>query len=73
MSRRNHTTAASKCIRTRMAADGVTEAKVAEAADMTLDDLNARLDGVNEFMFAELVQVGGFLHLTPQELFTEAA
>jgi len=73
MSRRNHTTAASRCIRTRMTATGADGHKVAEAADMTLTDLNARLDGVDEFTVAELVHVGGFLALPIHDLFTEAA
>jgi methylglyoxal synthase len=73
MSRRTHTAATSKCIRTRMAATGADGHKVAEAADMTITDLNSRLNGVDEFTVAELVLVGGFLRLTPTQLLTEAA
>jgi hypothetical protein len=56
-----------------MAATGADGHKVAEAADMTLTDLNSRLNGVDEFTVAELVLVGGFLRLTAHELLTEAA
>ena len=56
-----------------MTATGATEAKVAEAADMTLDDLTARLNGADEFTVAELAHVGGFLHLGMTALLTEAA
>jgi hypothetical protein len=56
-----------------MVATGADGHKVAEAADMTLTDLNARLDGVDEFTVAELVYVGGFLRLAMTDLFTEAA
>lgn len=73
MSQRNPTEAIIRNIRSTMTVTGATEAKVAEAADMSLADLNARLNGVDEFTVAEIVHVGGFLHLTPTELLTEAA
>lgn len=73
MSRRTHTAAVIQDIKSRMTATGADGNKVAQAADMTITDLNARLNGVDEFTVAELVLVGGFLRLTTQELLTEAA
>ena len=73
MHRAANTTAIIRNIRTGMTATGATEAKVAEAADMTLDDLTARLNGADEFTVAELAHVGGFLHLGMTALLTEAA
>jgi hypothetical protein len=73
MSRRNHTETVIQDITSRMTALGDDGHKVAEAADMTLADLNNALTLRAEFNVAELVNVGGFFALTPQELFTEAA
>jgi hypothetical protein len=71
--RRSHTEAVIRDIKSCMNALGDDGHKVAQAADMTLTDLNARLDGVDEFTVAELVHVGGFLRLAMTDLFTEAA
>lgn len=73
MERRAGTSATTRSIRSAVVANGADEASVAEAADMTLDDLNAHLDGVTEFTVAELVHVGGFLRIPINKLFTEAA
>jgi hypothetical protein len=73
MSRRNHTETVIEDIKSRMTTLGDDGHKVAEAADMTLADLNNALTLRTEFNVAELVNVGGFFTLTPQELFTEAA
>ena len=73
MQRRTPTTAAIESIRSTMTASGVNEVSVAEATDIALEDLNARLNGTEEFTVAEMVLVGGFLHLPLTQLFAEAA
>lgn len=73
MSRRTHTAAVIQDIKSRMTAAGADGHKVAEAADITIADLNALLQGEHEFNVAELVTVGGFFAFTPAQLFTEAA
>jgi hypothetical protein len=73
MHRRNPTKTAIQDIKSRMVVLGATEETVAEAADMNLSDLTARLNEVSEFNVADLVRVGGFLHIPIHHLFTEAA
>lgn len=73
MQRRTHTTKTAASIRSAMVTRGATEESVAEAADITLTDLNSRLNGDHEFAAVELVLVGGFLRLPLTELFAEAA
>jgi hypothetical protein len=73
MQRRRATTATVQGIRSELVARGVTEESVAEAADMTLANLNACLDGATEFKVAEMVTVGGFLRIPLANLFPEAA
>lgn len=46
---------------------------VAQAADITISDLNDRLSGRVEFMVDELVHVGGFLHVPVTRFIKEAA
>lgn len=50
-----------------MLATGNTPESVAEATDLTISDLNERLEGVTPFNIRELVQVGGFLRLSPSQ------
>ena len=73
MHRRSPTGATIQDIKSRMEALGATEETVAQAADMNLSDLTARLNEVSEFNVADLVHVGGFLHIPIHHLFTEAA
>lgn len=73
MHRRSSTGANIQDIKSRMEALGATEETVAEAADMHLSDLTAHLTEVREFNVADLVRVGGFLHIPIHQLFTEAA
>lgn len=73
MSRRTHTAAVIQDIKSRMTATGADGNKVAQAADMTIADLNNALTMRTEFNVADLVNVGGFFSLTPTQLFTEAA
>lgn len=73
MHRRTPTIVAIQDIKSRMVTIGATEETVAEAADMNLSDLTARLHEVSEFNVADLVHVGGFLHIPIHQLFTEAA
>lgn len=46
---------------------------VAQAADITISELNDRLSGRAEFQPDELVRVGGFLHVPMSRLIKEAA
>lgn len=46
---------------------------VAQAADITVPDLNSRLAGETEFTVQELRGVGGFLRVPVSELLGEAA
>jgi hypothetical protein len=73
MHRRSPTCATIQDIKSRMEALGATEETVAEAADMNLSDLTAHLTEEREFNVADLVRVGGFLHIPIHQLFTEAA
>lgn len=73
MHRRSPTSATIQDIKSRMEALGATEETVAEAADMNLSDLTAHLTEAREFNVADLVRVGGFLHIPIHQLFTEAA
>jgi hypothetical protein len=73
MHRRTPTSATIQDIKSRMVALGATEETVAEAADMNLSDLTAHLHEVREFNVADLVRVGGSLHIPIRQLFTEAA
>lgn len=54
-------------VSTKISAAGIPPAKIAQAIDLTLPELSARLEGNAEFTFAELVQVGGFLHVCPSQ------
>lgn len=56
-----------------IAAAGFPISVVAEAADLTSAELQARLDGVAEFNTAELVMVGGFLRIRPSSFMGVAA
>ena len=44
---------------------GESVATVAEATDLTIADLNQRLEGRSPFTVRDLVRVGGFLHFQP--------
>ena len=54
-------------------ASGVPADFVAEAADLTPEDLKARLAGDVDFDLPELVKVGGFLHIRPSAFLNGAA
>ena len=48
-------------------AAGVSTSVVAQAADLTVPALEARLVGDVEFNVTDLVKVGGFLRIRPQQ------
>ena len=54
-------------------ASGLSIPSVAQAADLTVSELTARLTGAADFNITELVQVGGFLRIRPSEFLGEAA
>ena len=59
-------------VRLAIAAAGVDEASVAQAADISAADMNERLAGRVEFSVRELRGVGGFLRI-PVTRFMEVA
>ena len=42
---------------------------IASATDLSISESRARLDGVEQFDLAEVLQIGGFLHVRPSVFF----
>lgn len=60
-------------VREALSASTASPLDVAEAANVTVPELESRLDGREDFNIAELVRVGGFLRLDPADLLRGAA
>lgn len=73
MERRTLPQAVAGNVEAAISASGALLPVVAQAADLTISQLTDRLSGAVEFNTAELVQVGGFLHVRPSEFLIEAA
>ena len=67
MGSRRYSSVVAANVRSAISATGNTPESVAEATDLTISTLNARLSGRTPFSFSELVTVGGFLHVEPAD------
>lgn len=60
-------------VKQTIADKGATTESVAQAADLSVPDLELRLTGVIPFELQELAAVGGFLHVEAHQFFLEGA
>lgn len=73
MDRNSTTNLIARRVSEALLASGADLPTLAEAADITTEDLNDRLNGRVEFQVDELVRVGGFLRSPITELLGGAA
>ena len=73
MARRTLTQTVAQNVSDAIVAAAVPASVVAQAADLTVLEFNARLAGVTDFNSTELVKVGGFLRIRPSEFLGAAA
>lgn len=67
MGSRRYSSVVAANVRSAISSTGSTPESVAEATDLTIPQLNARLSGRTPFSFGELVTVGGLLHVQPAD------
>ena len=73
MGRRSLNQTVAQNVSDAIAAAELSPSVVAEAADLTLPELEARLVGDVDFNVPELVRVGGFLRIRPSAFMEEVA
>lgn len=69
MDQRRTATAVAQNVTDALVDSGETTNSLAEATDTTVSEMDARLAGVVEFTFRELVAVGGFFRVQPESFF----
>lgn len=73
MTRRTPAEQTAANVKLAASAAGATPATLAQATDMPLPEMDARLSGRTPFTISELVRAGGFLHVPADSLLAEVA